>query len=496
MPAVDASGNRIARTLDGGPPQRNVYIPSPVPSPEPTPRSPEPTPLPTERRLPRQVSRRKIAPLSPPTSPTKAERSQGIIRNDRKRASFDAYEPSHVKPAAVALKDWAPTTAVVRRPAEKPQPWDAYHQNNFPPKPDEEEGTVHVRPLFRSHKVAIQRRAAQVGCVGMTHNDPLYLPAHTAAAIDAPTLEKLRKAGSELKRGICERKHVTLLMECAFANPIVASAKARYCREDLGVTKMQHCTYPKVCEWIARERIKQVRTSKRPFGDVGRRFIPLPACCDNPACNVCSAALSPQQVNALTPELRQMYAVWKGLVGHNQAGVTLPGTTECLEQHGLPMPLEEVEEVFQRYDADGGGFLDFDEFCGMLDDLRVGDKIVKKRVTKYVLSDKLKASLDLDEETIASLTVAFGQFDTSGDGLLDLDEFSTAMRNLGHDLTDDEFKSVLGQVDKNRNFEIDFGEFCQLMGKCEDGQFNVGTSVLQGAFKNSLGLEKIKKQVD
>ena len=74
MPAVDASGNRIARTLDGGPPQRAVYIPSPVPSPEPTPRSPEPTPLPTERKLPRQVSRRKIAPLSPPTSPTKAER--------------------------------------------------------------------------------------------------------------------------------------------------------------------------------------------------------------------------------------------------------------------------------------------------------------------------------------------------------------------------------------------------------------------------------------
>ena len=159
------------------------------------------------------------------------------------------------------------------------------------------------------------------------------------------------------------------------------------------------------------------------------------------------------------------------------------------------MPLEEVEEVFQRYDADGGGFLDFDEFCGMLDDLRAGDKIVKKRVTKHVLSDKLRSQLDLDDETVASLTVAFGQFARPG-SLLDLDEFSTAMRNLGHDLTDDEFKSVLGQVDKNRNFEIDFGEFCQLMGKCEDGQFNVGTSVLQGAFKGSLGLEKIKKQVD
>ena len=166
-----------------------------------------------------------------------------------------------------------------------------------------------------------------------------------------------------------------------------------------------------------------------------------------------------------------------------------------LESHGLPMPLEEVEEVFQRYYADGGGFLDFDEFCGMLDDLRVGDKIVKKRVTKYVLSDKLRSQLDLDDETVASLTVAFGQFDTSGDGLLDLDEFSTAMRNLGHDLTDDEFKSVLGQVDKNRNFEIDFGEFCQLMGKCEDGQFNVGTSYSKGPSRGRWGWRR-SRQVD
>ena len=55
---------------------------------------------------------------------------------------------------------------------------------------------------------------------------PCILPAHTAAAIDAPTLQKLRTAGRDLKRGICERKHVTTLMECAFENPIVASAKS------------------------------------------------------------------------------------------------------------------------------------------------------------------------------------------------------------------------------------------------------------------------------
>ena len=70
------------------------------------------------------------------------------------------------------------------------------------------------------------------------------------------------------------------------------------------------------------------------------------------------------------------------------------------------------------------------------------------------------------------------------------------MRNLGHDLTDDEFKSVLGQVDKNRNFEIDFGEFASSWANAKTGNSTSGRPVLQGAFKGSLGLEKIKKQVD
>lgn len=485
----------MVRTLDGGPPQRKVYVPDPLPTPEPTPRSPEPTPDPTPRRVP-GVRRRKVAPLSPPTSPIRAERSRGRVFDDRRRPAFDAYEPEAVKPARIGLKNWAPTTAVVRRPAHTTPTWDPYHRNTFAPRSATEEGTVVIRPQARSHKVCIQRRCAKVGQVGSAMMDPLYLPAHTTAAIDAATLEKLRETGKTLKWGVCERQHVTQLMACAFENPVVASAKAAHCRNDLGCTSDIHATFPTVCSWLARERIKELRCSKRPFGDVGRRFIALPKCCANPACAACSAALSPQQVLALTPEFRQMYAVWKGLVGHNQEGVTLPGTNECLTSHGLPLPEDEVEEVFRKYDADQGGFLDFDEFCGMLDDLRVGDKIVQKRVTKYVLSDKLRELLELDEETVAALTVSFGQFDSSGDGLLDLDEFATAMRSLGHDLTDDEFKRVLGQVDKDRSFEIDFGEFCQLMGKCLDGQFNVGASVLQGAFAGSLGLEKVKRQVD
>ena len=83
------------------------------------------------------------------------------------------------------------------------------------------------------------------------------------------------------------------------------------------------------------------------------------------------------------------------------------------------MPLEEVEEVF-RGTTPTGRFLDFDEFCGMLDDL-VGDKIVKKRV-RSMLSINCAHNW-MDDETVASLTVAFGQFDRKPGTGWDLDEF-------------------------------------------------------------------------
>ena len=283
----------------------------------------------------------------------------------------------------------------------------------------------------------MRRRECSVGVVGARHSNPLYLPNHTAAALEEFELWALRDVGNSLAHGIVKRRDVSKMIRCCFPNRVVAAAKARNCCNDLGVTSSRFTTYPAVAGWVAKERIAAKRASKRPFGGDARR-IPLPPCCSNPACRACIASLSPQQLNQMDPETRQLYAMWRGFVRHNQDGVTLPGVKEALDNHGTHLPPDEVDEVFSRYDADGGGFLDFDEFCGMLDDLRVGDKIVARRVTSYQLPPELAKTMD--DEQVAQLTLAFGQFDTSGDGLLDLDEFSGAMRSLGHDLTDDEFK--------------------------------------------------------
>ena len=84
-----------------------------------------------------------------------------------------------------------------------------------------------------------------------------------------------------LDRASVNVRRITTLLECAFENPIVASAKARCCREDLGCTSMKHCTI-QVCEWIASERIKQLRTSRDPSTSVEDLFPCRPAATTRP----------------------------------------------------------------------------------------------------------------------------------------------------------------------------------------------------------------------
>ena len=119
------------------------------------------------------------------------------------------------------------------------------------------------------------RRAAQVGCVGMAHND-CCTSCSSTAAIDAPTLK--RTAGRDLKRGICERKHVTTLMECAFENPI-GVGESQVLPQDLVFECITH-----ISKSVRVDRQRAYKTVADLKDTWGRRskIYSLPACCTTP----------------------------------------------------------------------------------------------------------------------------------------------------------------------------------------------------------------------
>ena len=69
----------------------------------------------------------------------------------------------------------------------------------------------------------------------------------------------------------------------------------------------------------------------------------------------------------------------------------------------------------------------------------------------------------LTEEQIAEFKEAFQIFDKDGDGLITTKELGTVMRSLGQNLSEDELKEMIEEVDTDKSGNIDFQEFLGLM---------------------------------
>lgn len=72
---------------------------------------------------------------------------------------------------------------------------------------------------------------------------------------------------------------------------------------------------------------------------------------------------------------------------------------------------------------------------------------------------------NLSEEQIDEFKQAFVYFDIDGDGNISNEELGVVMNSLGQNLTMDELRDMILEIDEDSNGKIDFYEFLQLMAK-------------------------------
>lgn len=142
-----------------------------------------------------------------------------------------------------------------------------------------------------------------------------------------------------------------------------------------------------------------------------------------------------------------------------------------------------VREVFQRFDSDGGGYLDRDELarvfrtlnsdftfkdvdvlCKDLD--RGGDGKVSHKeflhwlkkgndLTQAVTRAILRETGEARDERIKK---AFQTYDATGDGSLNIEELRKALKVLGT-FSEDEVKKICADLDKSKDGEVSYAEF-------------------------------------
>jgi calmodulin len=71
----------------------------------------------------------------------------------------------------------------------------------------------------------------------------------------------------------------------------------------------------------------------------------------------------------------------------------------------------------------------------------------------------------LSEDQILDFKEAFSLFDNDNDGTISTNELGRVLKQLGQNLSDQELKDLIEEVDMDKNGEVDFQEFVTLMAK-------------------------------
>ena len=103
---------------------------------------------------------------------------------------------------------------------------------------------------------------------------------------------------------------------------------------------------------------------------------------------------------------------------------------------------EQLRYMIKQADLDDDGSISFDEFC-----------------------EVMVVSMADDSFDEGSLKESFRTFDMDGNGYISASELKTMMkRAMGEELTDEEVDEMIREADLDGDGQVDFEEFCQMMG--------------------------------
>lgn len=115
---------------------------------------------------------------------------------------------------------------------------------------------------------------------------------------------------------------------------------------------------------------------------------------------------------------------------------------------GYDLSPQLLREMVRIADIDGDGSINFSEFLGMILEQQNSSRLRSAQRTP-----------PLTAEQVARYRDAFSSFDIDGDGTITVQELGTAMRLLGHNLSEAELRAMVRSADRDGSGTLDFGEF-------------------------------------
>ncbi|XP_008284487.1 calcium-binding protein 4 [Stegastes partitus] len=151
-----------------------------------------------------------------------------------------------------------------------------------------------------------------------------------------------------------------------------------------------------------------------------------------------------QERELMPEELDELQVAFKEFDYDADGFIHYKDIADCMRTMGY-MPTEmELIEIIQQIKMKWGGHVDFDDFCELM-----GPRMLAETAHMVGLKE---------------LRCAFKQFDCDGDGKITFDELKEGMKTLlGEKLKKGELEEILGDIDLNKDGNIDFDEFMMML---------------------------------
>eukprot|EP00093_Oithona_nana_P005148 05148.XXX_161669_169684_1 [CDS] Oithona nana genome sequencing. len=156
-----------------------------------------------------------------------------------------------------------------------------------------------------------------------------------------------------------------------------------------------------------------------------------------------ATGLSEDKMNEIGLDANQTEVLMKCFNGFCKDGVVQSSTVESiLDMMGLRVQKEALDAIIAEVDEDGSGELEFEEFC--------------------ILAARFLIEED-EEQMRKELKEAFRFYDKEAEGYLTVETLSSILLELEPDLSDEQLKEIIDEVDEDGSGTIDYDEFMNMM---------------------------------
>ena len=177
----------------------------------------------------------------------------------------------------------------------------------------------------------------------------------------------------------------------------------------------------------------------------------------------------------------QLFQVFQEFDADKSGSIDCEELGKALEKMGKPMTDDQIENLMIQIDSEGTGAINFVDFASIF-----GIKATDVDYTASARADMLSQ--------LAEARATFKTFDFDQSNTIDMNELDAIMRAMGRKLSEQQLIKMMQTVDTDGSGEIEFPEFCTLLGIEWNEQFGLDLKEIDAFSKANRPKDVKKKQ--